>query len=75
MREIDKLRVLLPHWIEHNGEHAAEFRGWAERAGAAKDALLDAARLLEEANVRLGEALEGLGGALQHDQDHEHHHS
>ncbi len=70
MKEIDKLRVLLPHWVEHNGEHAAEFRGWAERAGAAQYALLEAARLMEEANARLGDALEQLGGALEH----EHHH-
>jgi hypothetical protein len=32
--DLEKLRVLLPHWIEHNAEHAAEFRQWAERAGA-----------------------------------------
>jgi hypothetical protein len=29
MDETDKLRVLIPHWIDHNNEHAAEFRGWA----------------------------------------------
>ena len=62
----EKLRVLLPHWIEHNGEHAKEFRGWAERAGVAGSALLDAARLLEEANIRLQEGLEQLGGPLEH---------
>jgi hypothetical protein len=66
MEETDKLRVLLPHWIEHNGEHAQEFRGWAERAGVAGNALLDAARLLEEANIRLQEGLERLGGPLEH---------
>ena len=66
MKETDKLRVLLPHWIEHNGEHAGEFRAWAERAGPAGDALLDAARLLVEANVRLEEALRQLGGPLEH---------
>jgi hypothetical protein len=66
MKETDKLRVLLPHWIEHNGEHATEFRNWAERAGAAQDALLDAARLLVAANARLEEALEELGGPLDH---------
>ena len=32
MNEIEKLRVLVPHWIEHNAEHAHEFRIWAERA-------------------------------------------
>ena len=66
MEGIDKLRVMLPHWIEHNGEHAEEFRDWAERAGAARNALLDAARLLEEANNRLQEGLDGLGGPLEH---------
>ena len=69
MKEIEKLRVLLPHWIEHNGEHAGEFREWAERAGTARDALLAASDLVEEANVRLEEALEQLGGPLEH-----HHH-
>jgi hypothetical protein len=66
MEGIDKLRVMLPHWIEHNGEHAEEFRDWAERAGAARNALLDAARLLEEANTRLREGLYELGGPLEH---------
>jgi uncharacterized damage-inducible protein DinB len=67
MGETEKLRVLLPHWIEHNGEHAGEFREWAQRAGAARSALLDAARFLEQANVRLQEALAQLGGPLDHD--------
>jgi hypothetical protein len=34
MTDQDKLRALLPHWIEHNAEHAAEFRNWAEKARA-----------------------------------------
>jgi hypothetical protein len=66
MEETEKLRVLLPHWIEHNGEHAGEFRDWAQKAGAARDALLDAAHFLEQANARLQEALEQLGGPLEH---------
>ena len=44
MDETEKLRVLLPHWIEHNGEHAQEFRDYAERSGRVKDQLLAAAR-------------------------------
>jgi hypothetical protein len=70
MDELEKLRVLLPHWIEHNGEHAEEFREWAERAGPAKEVLLDAAQLVEDANIRLQEALGQLGGPLEH---HHHH--
>jgi len=66
MSEVDKLRVLLPHWIAHNGEHAREFREWAGRAGAAEAHIVAAAELVEEANGRLEEALEELGGALEH---------
>jgi hypothetical protein len=69
MSEADKLRILLPHWIEHNGQHADEFREWASRAGAAEEAIREAAELVEKANVRLEEALEQLGGPLEH-----HHH-
>lgn len=30
--DLARLRILLPHWIEHNEEHAENFREWAERA-------------------------------------------
>ena len=30
--EVDKLRILLDYWIEHNREHSQEFREWAEKA-------------------------------------------
>ncbi len=66
MDETEKLRVLLPHWIEHNGEHAQEFRDYAERSGQVKNQLVAAARLLEEANTRLSAALDELGGPLEH---------
>jgi len=33
--DLDKLRVLLPHWIEHNEEHAASFESWAAKARVA----------------------------------------
>jgi len=75
MSEVDKLRVLLPHWIEHNGEHAGEFEAWAGRAGAAEDDILAAASLVKEANALLEQALERLGGALEHHHHpHGHHH-
>jgi hypothetical protein len=70
MIETDKLRMLLPHWIEHNAEHAAEFRKWAEQAGPARDALLDSAGLVREANNRLQAALEQLGGPLEMEHSH-----
>ena len=70
MNEIDKLRMLLPHWIEHNAEHAEEFQRWADQAGPARDALLDAARLAGDANAQLQDALEKLGGPLEMEHSH-----
>ena len=70
MNEIDKLRMLLPHWIEHNAEHAAEFQKWVDQAGPARDALLDAAGLVQDANNQLQAALEQLGGPLEMDHSH-----
>jgi predicted metallo-beta-lactamase superfamily hydrolase len=64
MDEKDKLRVLIPHWIEHNEEHAAEFRQWAEQAGEASADILTAAENMAQVNEALERALAKLGGAL-----------
>jgi hypothetical protein len=66
MNEMDKLRVLIPHWIEHNNEHADEFRRWAGQAGNAAPDILTAADALTRASDSLAAALEKLGGALSH---------
>jgi len=60
--EIEKLRVLIPHWIEHNTEHADEFRRWAGQAGVAQADLMAAAEAMEAVNGHLRAALEKLGG-------------
>ena len=70
MNEEEKLRVLIPHWIEHNQEHANEFRRWADQVDNASPQLLAAAEAIVRANESLSVALEKLGGALPH-----HHHS
>jgi len=69
--DLEKLRVLLPHWCAHNAEHAAEFRTWAEKAGAARADILDAAEHLERANRALEAALKRLGGPLPAAHHHE----
>jgi hypothetical protein len=70
MNETEKLRVLIPHWIEHNEEHAEEIRQWAERAGKAAPDLMAAAEAMQQVNQHLGVALEKLGGALPHPHSH-----
>lgn len=64
MNEREKLRVLIPHWIEHNEEHAEEFRQWARRVGEAAAELEEAAAQMTQVNHALSAALEKLGGAL-----------
>ncbi|MBN2043558.1 MAG: hypothetical protein JW757_00955 [Anaerolineales bacterium] len=74
MNETDKLRVLIPHWIEHNHEHAEEFSQWAEKAANASGDLLAAVEAIKAANQALAAGLEKLGGGLPHQHQHHHHH-
>ena len=75
---IEKLRILLPHWVEHNRNHGTEFMQWAD--GARKEGHVEAAELIaqaasviKKADVLLEEALEKLGGPV-HGHTHHHHH-
>jgi len=64
MNELEKLRVLIPHWIEHNEEHADEFRKWSHKSGELSGEFLAAADSISQANSYLESALVKLGGAL-----------
>jgi hypothetical protein len=70
MNETEKLQVLIPHWIDHNKEHAEEFRQWAERVSKAAPDLMAAAEAMQQVDQYLGIALEKLGGALPHPHVH-----
>ena len=78
MTEVEKVRVLLPHLIEHNHGHGDEFAKWAKvLSGSGQE---EAASLMEkainsfqEANEALIQALEKIGGPLE-GQKHSHHH-
>jgi len=72
MNDLEKLRVLLVHWVEHNLEHAQEFRQWARRAEEsgseeAASKLEAAAQEMKVLNNSLQTALDLLGGPLEHD--------
>ncbi|MBN1140026.1 MAG: hypothetical protein JXM73_25885 [Anaerolineae bacterium] len=69
MTEIEKLRALLPHWIEHNREHAVEFERWAGTAESvghqdAADLIRQAIQTMQQANDDLEKALDALGGPV-----------
>jgi len=73
----NKLRVLLPHWIEHNNNHIAEFRKWAGEAGTDSEQevvhlLEKAISDMEQAGKSLSEALEKVGGPLENKSGHHH---
>ncbi len=76
MNDIEKLRVMLPHWIEHNLGHAAEFSQWADKLAPDTSevaALLHkAVSSLREAQAALEEALAKAGGAFEGDGNHGH---
>jgi len=65
MTDDEKLRVLLFHWIEHNREHADQFRRHAQAAGEAAEQIEAAADAMMVVNRHLGAALRQLGGVLQ----------
>ena len=83
MTEIEKVRILLPHLIEHNQSHAQEFAKWAailNDNGQLEAAVLmnesiahlqQAAQRLEDALAKIGGPLEGKGSKGHH---HHHHH-
>lgn len=81
MSDIEKLRVLLPHWLEHNASHADDYRAWIERLAAAGDPyaaerLAAAVEKLAGVNRDLESLLAHLGGAMavgEHTHPHEQH--
>ena len=70
MNEVEKLRVLIPHWMEHNDEHAEEYRRWAQEATEASADLLAVVEALKNVNQTLAAALEKLGGTISHPHPH-----
>jgi len=78
MTDVEKLRALLPHWMEHNDEHAAEYERWAQvAASAGKDKAAEnirsAAEQVAQAGLALQRALDELGGPVSL-ETHSHTH-
>jgi hypothetical protein len=69
MNEVEKLRILIPHWMEHNDEHAEEYRRWAGEVAEVGAELIEAVEALKRVNQALVAVLEKLGEAnsQQHD--------
>jgi hypothetical protein len=77
--DLEKLQMLLTHWLQHNESHGSEYLKWAEVAregGHATTAELieQAVYHLKKADESLDKALESVGGLSQGHQHHHHHH-
>ena len=87
MNNVDKLRVLLQHWIDHNKGHVDEFENWRQLMEDEKQEkvvthITQAIQLMATVNAELGKALHEVGGPKaaggethHHDHDHDHDHS
>lgn len=78
MDNVEKLRVMLQHWIEHNKGHMEEFGKWQtimteEGKPALAEHIAKAVKLMATMNEELGKALHEAGGH-HHDDDDDHHH-
>ncbi len=79
---LEKIKVMLPHWIHHNKQHGDEFMGWVEdlRVDSVNlaDQLKKAVDALAEAQTALEKTLEMAGGEVNKKDDsghsHPHHH-
>ena len=77
--DLEKLQMLLTHWLQHNESHGSEYLKWAEvarQAGHATTAefIEQAVNRLNKADESLEKALESVGGPSQEHQHHHHHH-
>jgi hypothetical protein len=85
MDEIQKSRIRLKHWIDHNFEHIKGYEEVSQlldnsNCSAAAEMIRRGTRLIEDANTEFENALESLGGADEKiadddSEDHSHGHS
>lgn len=59
IQDMEKLKILIKHWIEHNHEHAETYAGWAEKAKAAGNTdLAGMLRKISEKTKKIDELFE-----------------
>lgn len=78
--DIEKLQMLIAHWLQHNESHSEEYGKWAAVARqdghiATAQYLEQALDLLAKADQAFEKALESVGGAPPgHTSEHHRHH-
>lgn len=70
MNDLEKVRHLVAHWIEHEQEHAADYEAWAGKIQHLEDGA-EIAVALKEAAKKLRESVEFLVKLSPHHPDHD----
>jgi hypothetical protein len=78
MNNVEKFRVMLQHWIEHNKGHMEEFGKWHgimqdEDQTSLADHIHKTVELMASVNSELDKALKEAGGPKKDEDDHHHH--
>jgi hypothetical protein len=76
--DLEKLQMLLTHWLQHNEGHGKEYAQWIEVARQAghfstAEYIEQAVDLLAKADKAFEKALESVGGPSKGDGHHHHH--
>lgn len=79
MDNVEKLRVMLQHWIDHNKGHVEEFEKWRQTMAddgqeVLAEHITEAVKIMAEVNASLGKALHAAGGPKDDGHHHHHHH-
>jgi len=77
--DIEKLQMLITHWLQHNQSHGQEYAKWAAVARQAGNStaaacIEQAVELLAEADKAFARALESVGGPGKGEPHGPHHH-
>lgn len=75
--EIEKLQLLISHWLQHNEDHGKEYAKWAALAkeagqATAAECIEQAVDLLAKADRAFEKALASVGGPGKRHQHHHH---
>ena len=77
--DVEKLKMLISHWLQHNADHGREYAKWAEVArktghATAAESIEKAVDLLAKADKAFEKALKSVGGpGKEHHHHHQHH--
>jgi len=75
--DIEKLQMLLTHWLQHNASHGQEYGKWAAVARQAghsytAECIEEAVDLLAKADKAFERALQSVGGPSKGHHHHQH---